>query len=213
MLLIKKGEEPNSLKEYKKQTNACYENFRDKDDIREALLRDQGYLCAYCMKRIDKSKMKIEHYKSQSDYDYLDLDYRNMLGVCSGNEENAHRKKENQTCDTHRGNDKIVVNPLEQSSIDLIKYKDDGTIYSDDRIINKDLNETLNLNCDSVFLKSNRKSALDSLKKFISKKSPDKTCSRELLIKIKRKYETSDAEGKREPFSGIMLYYLNKRIK
>ena len=62
MLLIKKGQEPNSLTEYKKEPNACYEDFRDKDDIRDALLRDQGYLCAYCVKRIDKSNMKIEHY-------------------------------------------------------------------------------------------------------------------------------------------------------
>lgn len=212
MLLINKGKEPNSLIEYKKQADACYENFRDKDDIRDALLRDQGYLCAYCMKRIDKSNMKIEHYKPQSKYGDLDLDYRNMLGVCDRNSKVGDNKKE-QICDTHKGNYEIVVNPLEQSSIDLIKYKNDGTIYSDDEVINKDLNETLNLNCDAVFLKSNRKEALDSLKKFISKKSPDKTCSNDLLIKIKRMYEAFDADGKRKPFSGIILYYLNKRIK
>lgn len=212
MLLINKGKEPNSLTEYKKQADACYENFRDKDDIRDALLRDQGYLCAYCMKRIDKSNMKIEHYKPQSKYGDLDLDYRNMLGVCDGNSRVGDNKKE-QTCDTHKGNDEIVVNPLEQSSIDLIKYKNDGTIYSDDEIINKDLNETLNLNCDAAHLKENRKKALDSLKKFISKESHQKTCSKEKLIKIKRMYEAFDSEGKRKPFSGIILYYLNKRIK
>lgn len=212
MLLINKGDEPSSLKEYKKQPNACYEDFRDKDDIRDALLRDQGYLCAYCMKRIDKSNMKIEHYKPQSKYGHLDLDYRNMLGACDGNSK-AGENKNVQTCDTHKGNEEIVVNPLEQSSIDLIKYRGDGTIYSDDENINKNLNEILNLNCDAVFLKSNRKSALDSLKKFISKKSPNKTSSKELLIKIKRNYETFDNEGKLKEFSGIILYYLNKRIK
>lgn len=65
MIYIKKGAEPKSLKEYRSQPNATYEDFRDKDDIREALLKEQGCLCAYCMGRISKDKMKIEHWISQ----------------------------------------------------------------------------------------------------------------------------------------------------
>ena len=40
MIYIKKGAEPKSLKEYRSQPNATYEDFRDKDDIREALLKE-----------------------------------------------------------------------------------------------------------------------------------------------------------------------------
>ena len=57
MIYIQKGKEPASLTAYKKQAHAYYDGC-NKDDIRENLLREQGYLCAYCMRRIEKEKMK-----------------------------------------------------------------------------------------------------------------------------------------------------------
>ena len=38
----------------------------EKTDIQESLLEEQGALCAYCMCRIDKDNMKIEHWNPQS---------------------------------------------------------------------------------------------------------------------------------------------------
>lgn len=55
MIYIQKGKEPASLTAYKKQAHAYYDGC-NKDDIRENLLREQGYLCAYCMRRIEKEK-------------------------------------------------------------------------------------------------------------------------------------------------------------
>ena len=147
MIYIKKGAEPKSLKEYRSQPNATYEDFRDKDDIREALLKEQGYLCAYCMSRISKDKMKIEHWISQKseegDGEEKALDFHNMLGVCTGYMSSPY---EDQTCDTHRGNIKLEVDPRSQESVAQIAYRADGTIYSENVLINRDLNETLNLN-------------------------------------------------------------------
>lgn len=207
MLLIKKGREPNSLTEYKKQNNAYYDGC-NKEDIREALLKEQGYLCAYCMKRISKDNMKIEHYNPQSNTNSKDaLDYNNMLAVCDGNK-SAKSKKE-QTCDAHKGNTKLIVNPLLKSSIKLIHYDHDGKIYSDDSIINNDLDKTLNLNCELVLLKTNRKSALDSLKKYLSDKKSKGIWKKTFLRKIKRLYEQPNENGELRPYSGIILYYLN----
>lgn len=50
MIYIKKGKEPDSLTKYKKQKFAYYDGYKEKDDVREMLLKEQGYLCAYCMK-------------------------------------------------------------------------------------------------------------------------------------------------------------------
>ena len=93
MRYIEKHAEPKSLAEYKKQVNAYYDGC-NKSDIRKRLLEDQGYLCAYCMRRIyDESSvdggvppMKIEHWFPESQCsEFQKLDFRNMLGVCMGN--------------------------------------------------------------------------------------------------------------------------------
>lgn len=84
MIYIQKGKEPLSLTEYKKQPYAYYDGC-NKDDIRSSLLREQGYLCAYCMRRINKEHMKIEHWRPEKVLtEAQKLDYRNMLGVCEG---------------------------------------------------------------------------------------------------------------------------------
>lgn len=61
MRYITKGREPSSLTQYKKQSGAYFDG-TNKEDIRQALLEEQGYLCAYCMCRISAENMKIEHW-------------------------------------------------------------------------------------------------------------------------------------------------------
>ena len=154
MIYIKKGTEPRSLTEYRSQPGATYDGYREKDDVRGALLEEQGYICAYCMRRISKEQMKIEHWKAQNASDGAGaeyaLSYRNMLGVCLGNQSSPH---EMQTCDTHRGNADLFVDPRDAAHISQILYRGDGTIYSKNLQINFDLNERLNLNCESALLK------------------------------------------------------------
>ena len=57
-----------------------------KEDIRESLLVEQHFLCAYCMKRIrnDALHMAIEHWTPLSYDKERALDYQNFLGVCKG---------------------------------------------------------------------------------------------------------------------------------
>jgi len=131
MIYIQKEKEPDSLTVYKKTKHAYFDGC-NKDDIRDNLLREQGCLCAYCMRKINKSNMKIEHWKPEyglSDYDRLD--YHNMLGVCAGH--NEGQKGSEDTCDTHKGNKNITVDPRDKRTINKIKYRSkSGEIYSDD---------------------------------------------------------------------------------
>ena len=56
MRYIRKGDSPESLLRYARNKNAYYDGYREKDDVREQLLQEQGYLCGYCMRRIHSTK-------------------------------------------------------------------------------------------------------------------------------------------------------------
>ena len=64
------------------------------------------------------------------------------------------------SCKMRKGTEQpvaIAVNPFDELSIRKIKYRSDGSIYSDDEEINRDVTETLNLNCEAVSLPETRK--------------------------------------------------------
>ena len=212
MFYIIKGREPASLTQYKKSKEAYFDGFPYKDDIRQSLLEEQGYLCAYCMRRIKSiNEVTIEHYLPQSKTDTATgLDYRYMLGVCKRNRECAHK---NQTCDAHRNNEPLTVNPWSQASISLISYhQNSGDIFSNDKNIDKDLNITLNLNCADARLSLGRKEALESLKNFILKGHKTGTWNKSILLDVREHYSTKNADGMYMPYIGIILWYIDKRI-
>lgn len=216
MRYIQKGAEPQSLIRYKKEANAYYDGFDKKDEIRESLLKEQGHLCGYCMRRLEScADVKIEHIVSQSslkENERAALDYRIMLGVCNGN---AGKPRRQQTCDTHRGNDDLKINPFNQTLMNMVKYKSDGTIYSNDPDINKDLDITLNLNYngENAYLKLNRKEALAVCKNRLTKLQKDGNWKKNVILRILKEYETPDEEGRLIPYSGIVVDYLKKRLK
>ena len=74
-----------------------------------------------------------------------------MLGVCYGNSLQKGVKREDTTCDAYRGNVELTGNPFDKISVRKIKYKADGSIYSEDANINKAVTETLSLNCQAFF--------------------------------------------------------------
>ena len=216
MLYINKGLEPAALVQAKRDGLIDYENMTSevKMRVKEQLATEQGFLCAYCMRRLNIDTMQIEHYKAQhpddGDYDSaLTIDYRNMLGVCPGNKGNTTRFRD-LTCDQHRRNKKLTINPLLLHSVDLIKYQKNGIIYSDNADVNADLQDTLNLNCESVYLPANRKAALDALKQKIyrdygEKKAPQ-SYYQKLYLTLSQK-----VDGEFRVYLGILLSYLEKR--
>ena len=67
MLYIKKKTEPRELTQAKRNGLQDYDTMPTdlKDIIRQQLLTEQGYLCAYCMRRINLDTVQIEHYIAQ----------------------------------------------------------------------------------------------------------------------------------------------------
>ena len=68
---IIKGKEPLSLVKHRLKPFSDYDNYSKKYELRISLLTKQGYICCYCMQRINDFRMKIEHWKSQVDYPEL----------------------------------------------------------------------------------------------------------------------------------------------
>ncbi|WP_343083989.1 retron system putative HNH endonuclease [Blautia producta] len=216
MRYIEKSEEPKSLTEYKKNRNAYFDGL-DKDEIRAALLKEQGYLCGYCMRRIKSEKeTKIEHIVPQSvlrEDERQALDYKIMLGVCYGNSKKG-RKKEALTCDAHRGNEDLHVNPFNSRHINDIKYTSEGRIFSDDEEMMESLDQVLNLNYDGpdTYLMKNRAAVLQACKNKLSELQKQGTWNKKLLQQMLMYYEKPDDQGRMIPYSGIAIWYLKKKL-
>lgn len=212
MLYIKKSNEPKELTAYKKKEGACYGDFSNPDgktQVEKSLLDEQGYLCAYCMKRIYETETRIEHWTPQSDSKYgkkLALEYKNMLGVCYGWISNTEKY-----CEANRGNIPLTIKPTDINLINQIKYTKNGDIYSDDEKIDSDLNITLKLNIET--LRNNRLSVWEAIEEALNIKSKNKEWSIQLLEKQLKKLEEKDSEGKYKEYCGIGIYFLRKRLK
>ncbi len=52
------------------------------DDVRDQLLEDQHYKCAYCESRITREYNDVEHYRPKSIYYWLGHDWNNLFYSC-----------------------------------------------------------------------------------------------------------------------------------
>ena len=133
-----------------------------------------------------------------------------MLGVCPGG---AGKPYKDQTCDKHRGNIPLTVDPLKQNTISKIAYKSDGEIYSNDPAIQRDLDITLNLNSPESYLKTNRQAALRTMKKYFQQKYGAKEVPLAKLQRYKQDILKGSKNGQREPYAGILIAYIDRKIR
>lgn len=211
MIKINKNIPPNSLVTYQQSPDSSFDDLPSdvKAKLRKALLEEQGYICAYCMTKLedDPSKTKIEHYVSRNNNIALQLSYQNLLVVCKGNEGSSERE---QTCDTKKGNKILGIDPQDTTHIQTISYKSTGKIVSSNSNFDDDLNNILNLNYEKGYLVSNRKAALDTIKKHLNIDAGTRTSSE--LRKLYKKYlDDKNNGGKYQEYIGIILWYLKKK--
>lgn len=235
MILIHKSPAPPDLEVLKKEAEKQglsdkegYDLLRNplKEQVREALMQEQGHLCAYCMRRIpderilqedtDLSDAYLEHWQSRSSAggtgENKGLDYQNLLAVCSGNEKapgaTGRRKGRHLTCDKKRGNAPLTVNPLDAATLATISYTSDGKIKSSDPTINDDLNIRLNLNCseEAVTLPENRKAMLDTIQELVFQEEDLlQACMDQLHI-------WENETDPKTPYIGIVIWWLREQI-
>lgn len=222
MIKINKGIEPVELTKYKQQPNASYRDMhgapsgKSNSDgtpidvytiVLNRLIQEQGCICAYCMCRIPEKgkKATIEHIDPQSaTSEEKALDYRNMLAVCNGNRD-AHNDKE-KSCDAHRKNAPLSVNPLKSDTLSSLKYLSNGEITASDDAIKKDLCDTLNLNCSERRIPENRKAALTAYLRVFVTKHP----TGDIKESCRRELEKYQQESPKMPYVGIILDWLTR---
>lgn len=206
MIHIQKNTAPRHFLCYASDPRARFDDMDSdtKSILRNALLDEQGHICAYCMKRL-KDKVKIEHYVPRNEEN--ELQYTNLLVVCSGGE---GLKKKDQTCDTRKGNTVLHIDPQNAGHMQQIRYKSNGEIFADNEDFQRDLDQTLNLNLESLV--EWRKTALEEMKVRIFQNCGGSRPTRDFWERKLQMFQ-SRANGKLSPYCGILIYYLQRRIR
>ncbi len=208
MKQIIKDKEPNSLGEFRSVNKANIKESKlfeilpsdTKNELRNNLLKEQGFICCYCMNRTRGNNSKIEHFKPLDPHRSEQISYSNLFIACKGGENTPYKH-----CDTHKGNKPLSAINLSTKIEDNISYSKVGEIKSRNHEINKEINEILNLNCR--ILKKNRKETIDTLHNNLG----DYKLS--TLKSTLKDYGTKSNNGRYRPFSQMVVYILNKKIK
>lgn len=215
MQYIKKEKEPLGLKKYKETQGVCFIDLKKevKIEVKESLLREQGYICCYCGKRIglDEST-KLEHLLCRNQYPELDLEYDNILASCDGGQgercglPGQQRRKIPCHCDHKKGNANIAISPLCPDCEDRFMYDEDGGIYGGSDTVQKVI-DTLGLDCATV--KNRRKAAIKAYT--IYRDFPELTEETPDFWRIKLEYNlTRDSEGKYPEYCFAVRYYIKE---
>lgn len=220
MKQITKLQEPNSLLQHRAQQFAHFDNMPNvtKEELKQNLLLEQGLICCYCMRRIPEQSspyMKVEHYKCQDHFQDLQLDYRNLLGACTGNE---GQPKKLQTCDTKKANENLSINPLNTnpSCETLFKFNSEGEMssLSDNEAINNQINTILNLNMQS--LKDARKEVYYVVQERVRSESKRTKKNKPAFVRFlnqELQVWQNKTDGKFRPYCLVAIYYLTKKLR
>lgn len=218
MIYIKKGQSPKKLSDYKKSPHAVYSPPSNVKEVWcNTLLKEQGYLCAYTMERIEagliadsnKPKVKLEHLKPQNGNKHNDLAHKNVVAVCNGNEGEPPK---NQYADTRKG-ENLLDRRLHPTNTDIEKiicYRPNGEIFTGVYDLDIQLDDekkqglsVLNLNFKT--LRDARKGAYEAVKIRLNKKNWSLSAIND---EIKRFESLHD--NRRLAFCGFVLYRLRK---
>lgn len=214
---IVKIKEPNDFVQHRAKPNSTFDNMPTsvKNNLRDALLKSQGYICCYCMKRIRDRTSKIEHFRSQMNHNGkngstdLTLDYSNLFAACP----DLGGKYETQTCDSHKKELELkkinLTSPLCNS---MFKYASNGNMSSvtGDDDINYDIDNILNLNQQT--LKDNRRVIYQGLCDRFKTYSKKNEYNLNTLNKELSHWLEKDSQGQYKEYCMVAVYLINKHI-
>jgi uncharacterized protein (TIGR02646 family) len=216
---IQKSREPRTLQQYRASadpsSSTLFDDFPDKDGLRRSLLKEQGYICCYCLKRIKgepdklgKPDTRIEHWAPQSLYPSLRLDYKNLLAACDGNE---GKPKHLRHCDVSKGDQEISLDPTQPSCETQIFYQTRaGRICASDLLLQNDLNHILNLNIQT--LKENRLAVLDSILNEMKREAPIGNWSASFIQRKINKLSQHNRQGYHQEYFAFAVFELKKML-
>lgn len=212
MIKISKKEEPKEWTAYKNIPGVEFSGIKE---LQKSLLEEQGYICAYCERRIPvKDKVsteshRIEHWHCRDQFKDEIFNYGNLLMCCPGQIGGGESH-----CDVKKDKEIIEWTPLREECTDSIYYQNNGNAFSTNNVWNKEINVNLNLN--HPLLKLNRKETLQGVIDTINRKkkkgeSWNLKDVRNLLRKWNSKYIDKSGNSVLHPYCGIVVYYLKRK--
>jgi uncharacterized protein (TIGR02646 family) len=219
MKYIRKGIEPEAFSQWKQQENEDWQPTWDdlrgtpKIEAHEALLQEQGYICCYCGRRIQRTSSHIEHFKPRSQFPLLKLDYGNFLASCPGYPETDDRKaftsqqSPQEHCGQQRGDwydPNLTVSPLIENCADFFRFTGAGEIRPTQvSTMSQAAEATIqNLRLDHPSLDASRKAAIDGILESIEDLSDLE------IAALVEAYDQPDTEGQYVKFCATVLYIL-----
>jgi len=130
-----------------------------KQELKEIIMKEQGFLCCYCMARVEYYNSHIEHFKPKGDpqYQSLQLEYDNLLVSCEGSnftQDNCGHKKYDWF------DPLLIISPMESGVESLFEYTWNGHILASNS--NQRATETIaHLNLDNFLLCRHRYAAIN----------------------------------------------------
>lgn len=208
MRKINKGNEPHEWTVYKLTANATYKRI---PELADALLKKQGNICAYCMRRIpimdhnSNETTRIDHVFSRTKHPAFQLDYNNMVICCPGAINNDFH------CDKSKGEEDVTIPLFSDYFVQTIEYEtSDGKIKSTNSTWNKEIDSKEILNLNNKQLKRNRKEAITAAALTLNQTIPWR---RSAIQKLISEWDNLDSQGDYKPYNGIVVWYLKKKLK
>lgn len=206
MIRINKRDEPEAWR--RKKETPGFTKYESIPELRDALLAEQGYICAYCMREIpthDKGVSeyyKIEHMQSRNDRPDLQLEYGNLVICCPG-----YINAEDH-CDKLKNGNSVTFSLFNDYFPNTISYSTKtGDISSSNTVLNKEMEDLLNLN--NEMLAANRLNALDGVRQILENKKWKKAKLQEKL----EEWINPDNNGRKKAYCGIVIWYLKRKIR
>jgi uncharacterized protein (TIGR02646 family) len=222
---IIKNDEPPELNHWKNRVNdpendgwrPTWRNFQnpEKTIVHNALIKDQGHICCYCMREIGKETSHIEHVNPRSGTGEEErLSYANMLTSCDAedqqkrNGQNGNDELLQQHCGHYRQtwyDTALYVSPLIPDCEKRFRFYDDGAIRPvDDDPGAKATIEKLRLNY-SLLIK-NRKAAITDATFDID------TLTDAQIVERFREFSERDADGKFKEYCTAVQQVLSRLV-
>jgi uncharacterized protein (TIGR02646 family) len=127
-----------------------------KSELRDALVKEQFFICCYCNDRINGEPLftKIEHFLPKETYKQDTFNYQNLFASCNGGE--REEKPRTLHCDTHKGSKDPsqfqLISPFDSDASTHFYFKENGEIKNKTEQ-GKNTISFLNLDCKRLNLR------------------------------------------------------------
>jgi uncharacterized protein (TIGR02646 family) len=176
--------------------------------VRSSLLKEQKYLCAYCMTPIDFNHSVIEHILPKSLNPDKARTYGNLLATCDN--ENLHCDKSKKENSLLQAQD-LIFNSIEECLI----YNNEGLIIAKDPfpLLDEDINRKglLNLN-QAKYLMRNRKEVINQVESQIKQMMNKGYSSQKIKNKLAKVILDESQREKLTPYSGVLRFKCQEYI-